>query len=165
MIHLIIGPQGAGKSTYAKKLSLCEQAVYFSIDSYMAQLFGQDMPQPLDLDWVLERVGRCQKLIWATAVEIVRNSGVVVLDTGLMKNEDRIRIKELADEQGLAMRLHFVNAPLELRQARVLNRNQSRDETFSFEVSPEMFSFMEAQFEYPSEGQYPLIDKFMVQGN
>lgn len=47
-LHLVFGPQGAGKSTHARKLAEAEQAVHLAIDDWMGQLFGPDLPQPLD---------------------------------------------------------------------------------------------------------------------
>ena len=149
MIHIISGPQGAGKSTYARQLTLEKQGVCFSIDDYMIKLYGPEMIQPLDFSWVMERVARCHNLIWETSVNIVRNSGIAVLDLGLMKNEQRERFLQLAESAGVAIQQHFVDAPLEVRKERVMKRNQLRDQNFSFEVTPEMFLFMESQFEYP----------------
>lgn len=149
-VHIVFGEQGAGKTTYAHKLANQEKAVCFSIDDWMATLYEADLPKPLDFAWIMERVQRCEHLIWLTAVDIAHNGGNVILDLGFMKQQDRTRFIYLAQEQQLLVRTHFVTAPHDLRRNRVLLRNKSKTDTFSFEVTPEMFDFMEHQFEPPT---------------
>jgi len=47
-IHLVFGSQGAGKSTYAKKLAEKVKGVYLSIDEWMQELYGADAPKPMN---------------------------------------------------------------------------------------------------------------------
>ena len=47
------------------------------------------------------------------------------------------------------MELHVLDIPAEVRWQRVCERNRG-GETFSFEVTREMFDFMEARWELPS---------------
>lgn len=149
MIHLLFGPQGAGKSTLARQLADQVQGLRFSIDDWMGELFAPDMPQPPGLPWIMARVQRCERRIWAVAADTVQRGGHAILDLGCMKAADRARFAALAQAQGLALRAHYVTAPLAVRRQRVLQRNQTRGETFAFEVTPGMFDFMEAQFEPP----------------
>ena len=146
-LHLVFGPQGAGKSTHARKLAEAEQAVHLAIDDWMGQLFGPDLPQPLDFGWVMERVARCERRIWLTALAIVRGGGRAVLDLGFMKAASRGRFLALADEHGLSAKLHYVTAERDVCRQRVSQRNAARGDTFSFEVTPAMFDAMEALFE------------------
>lgn len=149
-IHIVYGEQGAGKTTYALQLASKEQGTGFSIDEWMGELFGPDLSQPLDFAWIMERVKRCEQRIWKTAAAIAKNGNNIILDLGFMKANDRARFSLLAKEQDLAVQLHFVTAPQHLRRHRVSSRNASKNETFSFEVTPQMFDFMETQFEPPS---------------
>ncbi|WP_160300417.1 AAA family ATPase [Chromobacterium vaccinii] len=107
-LHLVFGPQGACKSTHARKLAEAEQAVHLAIDDWMGQLFGPDLPQPLDFGGVMERVARCERRIWLTALAIVRGGGRgrVVQDLGFMKAAGRGRFLALADEHGLSAKWH-----------------------------------------------------------
>lgn len=41
-LHLIVGPVGAGKSTFGRKLSRDVGAVRLTLDEWMATLFGDD---------------------------------------------------------------------------------------------------------------------------
>lgn len=149
MIHLLFGPLGAGKSTLARQLADQHRGVRFSIDDWMLELYGPDRPQPMDLPWVLARVQRCERRIWAVAADVVRRGGTAILDLGCLQATDRTRFNALAAAQGLLLQPHFVTAPLALRRQRVMQRNRERGETFSFEVSPAIFDFMEKRFEPP----------------
>ena len=148
-LHIVFGSQGAGKSTYARKLAGEINGVHFAIDDWMWQLFGPDMPQ--ELSWILERVGRCEQRIWATACQVLQRGGAVVLDLGFLKEKDRKKFVELAANEGISAQLHYVDAPLATRQKRVRERNGQKGETFSFVVSPAMFDRMEKEFEGPTE--------------
>jgi predicted kinase len=153
MIHFVYGPQGAGKSTYSKRLAKEVNATCFSIDDWMKQLFGPDQTMPLDFHWILERVERCENLIWATAVTIVQTGGHVILDLGFMTAKSREHFIAKAEAQSLSFRMHYVDAPAPIRLERVMQRNKAQGETFSFEVTPEMFHFMERQFETPTAAE------------
>lgn len=54
-IHLVFGPQGAGKSIYARELAGRTMGVRFSIDEWMGQLYGPDLPKPLNFSWIMEK--------------------------------------------------------------------------------------------------------------
>ena len=42
-VHLVFGPVGAGKSTYARALATREKGVRFAVDDWMHELFAPDM--------------------------------------------------------------------------------------------------------------------------
>lgn len=152
-IHIVFGPQGAGKSTYSKKLSEEVNAVHLSIDDWMWKLYGPDLPKPMNLRWIMERVERCEKQIWATSKQITACGRAVVLDLGFTKSAKRTMFKTLAAEQNIPVQIHYVNAPHAIRRERVLNRNIEKGSTFSFEVTPGMFDFMEKEFDQPFESE------------
>jgi predicted kinase len=150
-VHIVFGPQGAGKSTYASALAGSQQATHFSIDQWMAQLYGPDLPRPLDIRWIFERVERCERQIWTTACQIASTGGDVVLDLGFMKQRNRAKFIELCAQASVRCALHYVTANVDLRRRRVSARNAEKGSTFAFEVTPAMFNFMEKEFEQPSE--------------
>ena len=152
-VHLIAGPQGAGKSTYARRLADETGGVRFSIDEWMHQLYGPDLPTPLDIGWIMERVRRCEQRIWTTASEYATTGGDVVLDLGFTTVANRTEFADRARAAALPVRLHLVDAPHDIRTARVLARNADRGDTFAFEVTPEMFDFMESRFERPTAAE------------
>jgi predicted kinase len=152
-VHIVFGPQGAGKTTYSRRLANESTGTRFSIDDWMGELFGPDLPKPMSLPWIMERVQRCERRIWSTAAEIVDRGGCAVLDLGFMRVSDRSRLISLAEAKELPVQLHYVNAPQDVRRARVVSRNATKGETFAFEVTPAMFDFMEKQFESPTEAE------------
>jgi predicted kinase len=153
VVHIIYGPQGAGKTTFARLLAHQTNAVRFSIDEWMTGLFGADLPQTLSLEWVAARVQRCETQIWQVSSDILARGGTVVLDLGLLRQHDRTRLVELARAQGVQASLHFIDAPLELRKRRVFNRNLEQGETFSLHVSPAMFDIMEGIYQAPDAAE------------
>ena len=96
-LHVIFGPSGAGKSTYARELARTEPAVHFAIDDWMARLFAADMPEPLEFEWMMARVERCEAQIWSVAAATMAAGTSVVLDLGLMRKSDRARVAEIAE--------------------------------------------------------------------
>ena len=153
-LHVVFGSQGAGKSTYAAKLAEKVNGVYFSIDEWMSELYGADLPKPMDIKWIMERVARAEKRIWTTAKQIAACGGNVILDLGFMKVSNRDTFLNLAKEAGILTQLHYVDAPYPVRFKRVQERNSQKGDTFSFEVTPAMFEFMEKEFETPTEKEF-----------
>ena len=152
-LHAVYGPSGAGKTAYAHAFARRENAVAFILDDWMATLFGPDMPTPIEYEWMIERVGRCEEQIWSTAAATLLAGTSVVLDLGLMRKADRGRVREIAEAVDLPFQFHYVTAPVEVRRARVLERNEVRSETFAMQLTPETFDFAEGVFEAPDEAE------------
>ena len=130
-VHAIFGPSGAGKTTYAHAFARREGAVAFILDDWMARLFGPDMPQPIKYDWMIERVGRCEAQIWSAAAGCLAAETSVILDIGLMRRDDRTRVRQIAEGAGLTLQWHFVTASPEVRRARAAWRPTRRRSTTS----------------------------------
>lgn len=156
-VHLICGATGAGKTTFARKLAAERNAVRFSIDEWMANLFAADTPDPLTFDWAIERVSRCEAQIWHTGAAALDMGTDIVLDLGFTTREQRDRFRALAMEAGFDVALHHVTAGREVRLTRVRTRNRDRSEVFAFEVTDGMFDFMEDRFEPPGDDEYPVV--------
>jgi predicted kinase len=152
-LNVIFGPCGAGKTTYAHAFARREKAVAFILDDWMARLFGADMPEPIEYEWMLERVGRCEAQIWSVAAGTIAAGTSVILDIGLMRKADRERVRQIAEATDLPLQWHFVDAPAEVRRARVAGRNVVRGESFAIEVSPDMFDFIEGVYEPPEPAE------------
>lgn len=152
-LNVVFGPCGAGKTTYAHALAARDGAVAFILDDWGARLFGPDVQGPINFAWMLERLGRCNTLIWSTATAVLRAGTSVVLDVGAMRRADRERIRKIAQDAGLPLKWHFVDAPQEVRRARVASRNTAKGETFVREVPPEMFNLLEGLYEAPAPAE------------
>ena len=152
-LHVIFGPSGAGKTTYAHTFARREQAVAFILDDWMARLYGPDIPAPLEYDWVIDRVQRVEAQIWSCAAGVMAAGTSVILDIGLMRRADRARVREIAAAVDLPLQFHFVDAPVEVRRARLAGRTMIEGQAFSLEVSPGQFDFSEGVYEPPEPSE------------
>jgi predicted kinase len=153
LIHLICGSTGAGKTTYACALADRIGAVRFSIDEWMSALYWMDTPQPLFPSWSMERVARCNAQIWTTASQVAKRGVPCVLDLGLGQAVSRANFVTQAEDSGLSVQLHFIDVPAEERWCRVQTRNAEKGVTHQlpFDVTREMFDFVETIFEPPTD--------------
>lgn len=152
-LHLICGSIGAGKTTYALALSQQVTALHFSIDQWMVALYGQDAPEPLQWTWVAARVARCEAQIARLAVRCADLGISSVLDQTFLTTEDRKRVAGIAEQAGLAVRLHYLNVPAAERWRRICVRNEKRGETFSMPVSRATFDFIERLWQPPTPAE------------
>ncbi|HWI86124.1 MAG TPA: ATP-binding protein [Sphingomonas sp.] len=160
LIHLICGSTGAGKTTYALRLSEEIDAARFSIDEWMSALFWMDSPQPIDPAWTMPRIERCAALIWRTAVDVAKRGMPCVLELGLTTRAVRARYAALARTEDLPVRLHFLDVPPEERWRRVAARNHRPDPTaqLDFRISRAMFDYVEAMWEPPTPEEMAAYD-------
>jgi predicted kinase len=151
--HLICGPTGSGKTTYSLDLAQRLNAVRFSIDEWMINLFGKDRPEPLPADWVMQRVGRCEQQIGRVAAQCARAGVAVVLDLSFLQAGSRADFAAIAGQAGCSVALHLLDLPAEERWNRVQARNESRSKTYSLPVSQAIFDFMEKLWQPPSAAE------------
>lgn len=148
-IHLICGPVGAGKTTFAAALCRNMSAVHFSIDHWMTCLFTPDLTGDIEYSWAMTRIERMESLIWSQVVQLMALDVDAVLDLGLLQQEHRAKFYALAQQRGFDICLHFINADKEVRWRRVMGRNDEKGESFTMNVDRSMFDFCEALFESP----------------
>jgi predicted kinase len=154
VVILVVGCTGAGKTTYARRLANEIGAIRFSIDEWMVPLFGKDMPVPARFDWMMERVNRCEAMIFEIVQQVVARGCPAVLDLGFTKKDHRDKFRLLCAEAGLSVVVHFVDALRETRWRRVEQRNQAKGETFAMTVDRSMFDFMETMWEPPQPNEW-----------
>lgn len=150
-VLLVCGSTGAGKTTFCRETAAKTQAMVFSIDEWMADLFVQDMPSPQNFAWILERVARCEGVIWKQCLDLNERGIDVVLDFGFSTAKKRQLYYHKLSAAGLSYELNYLDIPKEIRLARVLSRNERKNKTFQFEVTETMFNYIESIFEPPSD--------------
>ncbi|WP_437731697.1 AAA family ATPase [Sorangium sp. So ce1335] len=138
-IHLIVGPVGSGKSTFALRLAREQRAVRLNLDEWMATLFRPDRPDTGVLDWYIERTGRCIDQIWTLTERLLEVGTNVVLEIGLIRRDERERFYERVDAGGHGLTIHVLDAPRDVRRERVQRRNDQKGDTFSMVVPPHIF--------------------------
>ena len=151
---LVVGCTWAGKSSYARALADQLGALRFSIDEWMVALFWPDSPQPIEFAWTMERVNRCEAQIFAIARQAATRGVPAVLDLGFTTKAHRDKFRDLGEQAGLSVAVHFVDVPANERWRRVEQRNAQQGETYSLTVDRGMFDFMEGLWEPPSEAEW-----------
>ena len=155
-VHMVYGPSGAGKTTFSIELAGQLNGVHFSIDRWMQDLFGDDLPETLSFEWLYARVRRCEERIWAMAKTLVPLDVNVVLDLGFMTRADRQRFEVYAQNAGFELERHYLTASKKERRERVMARNEEQGETYAVTVSPDMFEFADGLFEPPAPAERAL---------
>ena len=157
LVHLVTGATGAGKTQYS--IALAEQmgAVRFSIDDWMTRLFWMDSPQPIEFEWTIERIARCEAQIRDLVAALVGQGMASVLDLGFTKANHRVEFAAFAKAIGTSAKLHWIDVPEEQRWARVVRRNSQRGSTYAMDVDRAMFDFMEGEWEPPSAAELELL--------
>lgn len=157
-LHLLVGPVGAGKSTWGRKKALTG-ALFLDLDSWMVRLFGADTrPSENVLDWYLERRERCRSLLWDVTCDALRTGTDVILEIGLLTAAERAHFYEQA--QDFTLKVYVFDAPRDVRRERVLKRND-RAEPFTQRVPVEMFERASDAWEPPDDverANWSLID-------
>jgi len=151
MIHLIVGNTGSGKTTYSNILKQQTKGVIFSIDKWNKILFLPDKKETDGLKWFLKRIERAESIITNLILQLENSETDSILDLGFAKVEHREKFRAFANENNIEYKLHYLDVAKEIRQQRVLNRNNEKGETYAFEVSKENFEFMEKWFEKPTD--------------
>lgn len=158
IVHLIAGSTGAGKTTYALSLAARTGALRFSIDEWMTTLFEADRPDPIEFDWMMQRIGRCEAMIWILVEQGAEHGTASILDLGFTTAEHRARFAEKAQAAGLPVQLHFLDVPAEDRWARVQRRNAEKGETYRLTVDRGMFDFMEGLWQAPDDAEMAALN-------
>jgi len=148
--HLIVGATGAGKTTYAQQLVKTGGGIRFSIDEWMKNLFRMDAPNPPTYAWMLERVERCEAQALEVASQALGQGVDVVLDLGFFSQAQRSRVNHYLAQQKGKVKLHYLDIPAATRWERVKERNAQKGETFTMDISAEVFQFAETLFETPT---------------
>ena len=150
MIHFVFGPTGAGKSTYARQLALDRSAIRFSVDEWMSALFFPDIRGELTFEWAMARVHRCETQIWHITHQLLAQGKEVVLEISMSTRQLREKQIKLAETTQFPYLLHYIDADIDVRRARVRHRNKQKGSTYSFDVNDDMFDFVEKMFEAPT---------------
>ncbi len=159
-LHLLVGPVGAGKSTWGQRRALTG-ALFLDLDRWMVRLFGADQrPSENVLAWYFERRERCRALMWDVACDALRAGTDVILELGLLTAAERERFYALAHDEAFELSVHVFDAPRDVRRERVQRRNDS-NEPHTQRVPLEVFERASDAWEPPSDAEranWPLLD-------
>jgi predicted kinase len=151
-LHLICGLPCSGKTTYALGLRADANRVLFTLDRWLITLFGQYSIASVGHEEHTRRVLACRELTWQSASELLRRSVDVVLDDGFFLRDNRVRYVEMADALGAAVKIHFIDTPLDLILPRLEARNAQLPPC-NFHIDPETLHGFIGLFEPPSSDE------------
>ena len=138
-MHLVEGPVGAGKTTFAREFAKEHKAPCLILDDWFVRLFTPDRPAENLMVWYAERKERCLAQIWQVTLDILSGDQDVVLELGLIERARRQRFYDSARSEGLALNIFLLDAPRELRRERVRARNRDQGPTYSMAVPDWVF--------------------------
>lgn len=150
LIHLIEGPVGAGKSTYAKALAKSGGITHIALDEWFARLYSPDRPPGNFVPWYLERKDRLIELILSYARTVLATNSIA-LELGLIQQAPRLALLRRLQEEGIHFCVHVLDAPINVRRERVQRRNTEQGETFSMVVPDNIFEIASSMWEEPDE--------------
>lgn len=117
-VILICGKVCCGKSTYAERLRVGNNAVILSVDEIMLALFGLYAGDRHD-----EYAAKTKKYLLDKAVEIVESGISVILDWGFWTKDERTSVKEFYTAKKIAHEFHYLDISDETWKARLDKRN------------------------------------------
>lgn len=149
----MVGPVGAGKSTFAEGLAQEHGAVRLTLDQWMVQLFSPDRPEAGVMEWYVERAARCVEQIWAVAQRILDSGTDVILEIGLLQRRQREPLYAKVGSAGRTLVIYVLDAARDVRRERVNERNRVRGSTFSMIVPPAIFELASDLWEPPEPAE------------
>jgi predicted kinase len=150
-VHLIEGPVGAGKSTYASALARRNNGVHIALDEWFAALFSPDRPAGDVVPWYMARKERLLAHIWSHSRRILASGTDVILELGLIQRQGRVAFGRQIQEEGYELVVHVLDAPLEVRRERVQRRNVEKGATFAMVVPDQVFEMASKLWEAPDD--------------
>lgn len=164
-LFLIEGPVGAGKSTYAAKLSLERRAVHLNLDEWMVTLFSKDRPEQDFMAWYQDCKQRCIEQIWLVAISLLDAEVDAVLELGLVQPADREAFYTRTAAFDCTLQVLVLDADKTTRHQRVQARNSddSAGSTRRMVVSDEIFEIANNAWVPPDEREQALAQIEFIQ--
>ena len=149
LIHLVEGPVGAGKSTYAAALATRVGGVHIALDEWFATLFSPDRPDTDAMAWYVVRKERLAMHIWTHAQALVASGAVPILELGLIQQASRRSFYDQVRAAGIELEVVVLEASREVRWERVARRNIDKGPTFAMVVPDAIFDLASDMWQSP----------------
>jgi predicted kinase len=150
-VHVVEGPVGAGKSTFAASLAPHIKGVHIALDEWFVRLFSPDRPVGDFVPWYLERKDRLLELIWDHSRHILAAGTDVILELGLIQRQQRVQFCERIRADGFDLALYILDESRDIRRQRVRLRNTEKGSTFSMVVPDHVFEVASDMWEAPDD--------------
>jgi predicted kinase len=152
---LICGLPASGKTTLARQLAPKIPAIRLDKDQWTTQL-GLDV-------WDEEFRFRLERQLWALTLELLAHGQSVILEWGHWARVERDEKRLGARALGVAVELHYLDAPLE----EIIDRAQRRNASGEWSASPmtrDHFERWATIFQPPEEEELLLFDRPVCTG-
>ena len=147
---LICGLPGSGKTTLAKQLAPAVPAVRLSPDEWK---------HDLGIDYYDEqRRVQLERRLWRLAQELLALGQSVILENGFWAREERDELRLDARRLGVAVELHYMEAPVDELWRRLEIRNEE-GEPGTAPIKREDLEKWSQQFEAPDAAELALFDE------
>lgn len=155
-VILICGKICCGKSTYAEKIRIENNAVLLSVDEIMLAVFGQYAGEKHD-----EYVRNIQQYIFDKSLEIVQTGTSVILDCGFWTKDHRDYSKEFCKQRGIPFELHYIDISDEVWRQRIEKRNAlvKAGKTSAYYIDENLAKKFEEGFEPLTEDEIDVLVK------
>ncbi len=147
-VHLLAGLNGAGKTTYARRLEADLPAVRFTLDEWMLRLHELRYDDPI----YPELAESCKSLIWDTALQVLRARVDVVLDWNQWSRKRRREWATRAIQAGFEPVLHYIRVPLDTAIAHATIRNAD-GQVYAHVLDAAAVRHLASSFEEPGEDE------------
>lgn len=147
ILHIIEGPVGAGKTTYANGLGDELGVMPLVLDAWMVTLFQADRPETDIWPWYAQRKARCYAQIMTLARGQLDRGRDAIVELGLIRAEDRMKLYEALETEQREYCVHALQTPRDIRAQRVATRNLEQGETFAMHVSEDVFALASDMWE------------------
>ena len=147
---LISGKICCGKSTYAERLRIANNAVLLFVDEIMLAVFG-----PYTGDKHDEYTEKIQKYLFEKSVEII-NSGInVILDWGFWSKCKRTEAREFYTVRDIECEFYYIDISDKVWKERIEHRNELvlKGENAAYIIDSNLAAKFESLFEPPSEDE------------
>jgi predicted kinase len=146
-LHLMVGLPCSGKTTYARKLAVEENALLLTPDEWQRKILGLTIYDPeSNHDLIHDNI---EKIMWEVASRVLTIGVSVILDFGFWTRAERDYFRNKAKELKVDFKLHYMNVPKEDLIRRLEQRNIS-DCAF-FIIDPKYIEKWCLTFEAPTE--------------
>ncbi len=149
-VFLICGKICCGKSTYAERLRVENNAVLLSIDEIMLAVFG-----PYAGDKHDEYTERLRSYLLEKSVDIIGSGIDVILDWGFWTKRKRAEAREFYAARNIEYEFHYIDISEEVWKERIAQRNRSvlNGEISAYIVDSGLEAKFESLFEPPDEDE------------
>jgi predicted kinase len=114
-LMIVCGLPGSGKTTHARRLEAAHGGVRFCPDEWIDALGIDLFDEPAR--------ARVEQLQWVLAQRLLSLGVPVVIEWGTWNRYERDALRQAARTMGVAVELHFLDAPVDELWARVAERD------------------------------------------